>query len=318
MKKRRVGFAVTVAALLVMSIIPLGSAKVATQQSDDDESSRQLFAAEFINSRPGPKPPRTPAPKATTTAPPSFASELLGVTLWRLRPAAAKDDVQTRLLTHEEDSDPFLVAERVSSDTKFTVGQKVRLSIESPRAGYLYVIDREEYADGTFSDPYLIFPTLKIRNGDNKVSAGRLTEIPDQEDKPIYFRMTKSRPDQVSEVLTVLVTPQPIPGLELTAKAIKLPNEQFAHWEQSWKAPAKRVEVAHHAVVNYTKAEMAAGSKVSSLLGRKDPPPQTIFRVSGKPKDPILITIALQYAPAQSSAQLFRSLPSSFELCAGQ
>jgi hypothetical protein len=305
--KRNVRFAVTFAALLGLSIIPLGvSQRVASQQSDDDEQSRQMFATEFVNSRPGPKPPRTTPTKATTTTPAkatnttsNLAAEMLGVTLWRLRPAAAKDDVQTRLLDHESDSEAFLVAERVSSDTQFTEGQKVRLSIESPRTGYLYVIDREEYADGTFSEPYLIFPTLKTRNGDNAVTAGRLIEIPDQEDKPIYFKMKRSRPDQVREVLTVLVTAQPIPNMELTPKPMKLPYEQFARWEQSWKAPAKRVEVAHHPVATYTKAEMIAGSKVSSLLGRNDPPPQTIFRVSGKPKDPILISISLQYAAAQ-------------------
>lgn len=296
--KRRVRFAVTSATLLVLSIIPLGSAKVATQQSDDDEESRQMFATEFVNSRPGPKPPRTPTAKATSTTP-KLASDLLGVTLWRLRPAATKDDVQTRLLDHEADSEAFLVAERVSSDTRFTEGQKVRLSIESPRTGFLYVIDREQYADGTFSDPYLIFPTLKTRNGDNAVTAGRLIEIPDQEDKPIYFKMKRSRPDQVAEVLTVLVTPQPMPNMQLASKPLKLTYELFAQWEQSWKAPAKRVEVAHHPVATYTKAERTAGANTSSLLGRNDPPPQTIFRVSGKPKDPILISISLQYAPAQ-------------------
>jgi len=297
--ERCVRFAVKFAALLVLSIIPMGSAKVVAQQPDDDEQSRQMFATEFVNSRPGPKPPRTPGAKATSTTP-KLAGDLLGVTLWRLRPAATKDDVQTRLLDHESDSEAFLVAERVSSNTQFTEGQKVRLSIESPRTGYLYVIDREQYADGTFSDPYLIFPTLKTRNGDNAVTAGRLIEIPDQEDKPIYFKMKRGRPDQVGEVLTVLVTAQPLPNLELAMKPLKLTNEQFARWEQSWKAPAKRVEVAHHPVGTYTKSERNAGANPLSLLGRKDPPPQTIFRVSGKPKDPILISITLQYAPAQT------------------
>ncbi len=294
--ERRVRFAVAFACLLVLSIIPMGSAKVAPQQSDDDEQSRQVFATEFVNARPGPKPPRTP--KATTTTP-SLASDLLGVTLWRLRPSAANDDIQTRLLDHEGDSEALLVAERVSSDTRFKEGQKVRLSIESPRTGYLYVIDREQYADGTFSDAYLIFPTLKTRNGDNAVTAGRLIEIPDQQDRPIYFKMKRSRADQVGEVLTVLVTAQPISNLQLAMRPLKLTNEQFAQWEKSWTAPAKRVEMSHHARTTYTKAEKNAGASSSSLLGRTDPPPQTIFRVAGKPGDPRLSSISLHYASAQ-------------------
>jgi hypothetical protein len=45
----------------------------------------------------------------------------------------------------------------------------VRLSIEASRRGHLYVIDQEAYADGSLGAPLLIFPTLRIRNGDNAV-----------------------------------------------------------------------------------------------------------------------------------------------------
>ena len=51
------------------------------------------------------------------------------------------------------------------------------MSIESPRSGFLYVIDREQYADGSTSDPYLIFPTQKIHAGNNAVSPGKVIEL---------------------------------------------------------------------------------------------------------------------------------------------
>jgi hypothetical protein len=270
-----------------------GANVVVAQQPDDEEQSRQVFAAEFLKARPAPQTRRTPLTKPAKSSP-NPASDLLGITIWRLRPAASNDDTQARLLDHEGDAETVLVAERVASDTKFKEGQKVRLSIESPRTGYLYVIDREQYADGTFSDPYLIFPTLKIADGDNAVTAGRLIEIPDQDDRPFYFKMKRNRPDQVGEVLTVLVTPKPIPNLQLGRKALKLTNEQFAQWEK-WKAPAKRVELANHAGKTYTKAEMTAGAGNTSLLRGDDPPPQTIYRVSAKPGDPLLVTISLEY-----------------------
>jgi hypothetical protein len=271
-----------------------GSSSIANaQQTDDDEQSRQIVLAEFLQSRPTSQKKRT-TPVATTSSNASV-SDLLGVTLWRLRPASSKDDIQARLLDHEGDTDSPLIAERVSSDTQFKEGQKVRLSIESPRTGYLYVIDREQYSDGTFSDPYLIFPTLKTNGGDNAVTAGRLVEIPDQNDKPIYFKMNRSRADQSAEVLTLLVSIKPIPNLQLEMKPLKLRPEQFAQWEKAWNAPTKRVELMKRVGTTYTKAEMTAGASATSLLSNNDPPPQTIYRVSSKPGDPALITISLQY-----------------------
>lgn len=288
---------VWVGSLFVLGVCVWGANAVVVQKPDDDEQSRQVFATEFLNARPAPQTRRTSPTKPAKPAKssPNATSDLLGVTIWRLRPAASSDDTQARLLDHEADADTVLIAERVTSDTKFKEGQKVRLSIESPRTGYLYVIDREQYADGTFSDPYLIFPTLKIRDGDNAVAAGRLIEIPDQDDHPFYFKMKRNRADQVGEVLTLLVTSQPIPSLQLGKKPLKLTNEQFAQWEQKWKAPAKRVELANHAGKPYTKAEMTAGAGNTSLLRRDDPPPQTIYRISAKRGDALLITLSLQY-----------------------
>ena len=285
---------VLVVSLFALGLCGAGAKVVVAQKPDDEEQSRQVFATEFLNARPAQQARRGPrtAPAKGSANP---TSDLLGVTIWRLRPGAPSDDTQARLLDHEADTETVLVAERVSPDTKFKEGQKVRLSIESPRTGYLYVIDREQYADGTFSDPYLIFPTLKTRDGDNAVAAGRLIEIPDQDDKPFYFKMKRNRADQVGEVLTLLVTSQPIPSLQLGKKALKLTNEQFAQWEQKWKAPTKRVELANHAGKTYTKAEMTAGANNASLLGRDDPPPQTIYRISAKPGDALLITLLLQY-----------------------
>src|SRR5581483_11681349 len=145
---------------------------------------------------------------------------VLGVTIWRLRPPRV-NDTGARLLKHS----PSVVAEwtpvRVGSDAPLSENSLVRLSIEAARTGYLYVIDREEYADGTLGQPYLIFPTTKIRNGNNQVSAGRVIEIPDREDDPIYFKLERSRPDQVGERLTVLVTPQPLGDLAIGSEPLK-------------------------------------------------------------------------------------------------
>ena len=283
--------------LLIFTFCGWGELTLMAQQADDEDETRQVFASEFLMARPQVGQRRTPpaAGSATNKGAANRSSSMIGVTLWRLRPAAANDDTQARLLEHEADSEVVLVGERVSSDTKFQEGQKVRLSIESPRTGYLYVVDREQYADGTYSEPYLIFPTLKMRDGDNSVTAGRLIEIPDQEDRPFYFKMNRHRPDQTGEVLTFIVSTQPLPNLQLGRKALKLTNEQFAQWEQKWKAPAKRVEFANRAGKPYTKVEMTAGSNLNALLGPNDPLPQTIYVVSAKPGEALMLTVPLQY-----------------------
>src|SRR5205823_5988155 len=156
------------------------------------------------------------------------------VTIWQLRSAGANDDPQARLLVPEQDSEVSYIAERISADTKFKGGEKIRISVESPHTGYLYIVDREQYADGTSSDPYLIVPTLRTRGSNNAVAAGHLIEIPNQEVHPLYFNMHRSRPDQTGEVLTFLVTAQPLPNLELSRDALKLTNEQFAQWQQKF------------------------------------------------------------------------------------
>jgi len=275
-------------------------------QEQDDEQSRQIVATEFLNTRPPKKgkirisPPPTAPPKAQT-----LSSGLLGVTVWRLRPVGSGDS-GARILEHKADSETELIPERVPSSTRFVKGQKVRLSIESPRSGYLYVLDREEYADGTYGDSNLIFPTLTIKAGDNAVTAGRLIELPDQDDQPSYFKMNPHRADQTGEVLTFLITSQPLPNLRLRRDYLKLTNEQVSQWEQKWKGPTRRVDLASRAGETYTNVEKTAGANRASLLNDDDPPPQTIYRVIMRSADGMMVVLRLQYetlAPPKSNRE---------------
>jgi len=293
--------------LLMVGLCGWGASNLCAQEPDDEQ--RQIFP-EFTKTRPAePRAPvrstttprNKPAETKSTANNQNQASEMLGITFWRLRPAAANDDTQARLLEQEGDSENILVGERVNSDTKFKVGQKVRLSIESPRTGYLYVIDREQYADGTYSDPYLIFPTLKTRGGNNAVTAGRVIEIPAQDDRPFYFKMKPRRADQTAEVLTIMVMSQPLPNLKLDYQPLKLSNEQFAEWQQKFSAAVKRTDLANHAGKTYTKAEMDAGANDKTLLKPNDPPPQTIYRITTKLDEALMINVTLHYETAASS-----------------
>src|SRR6185503_8184266 len=146
---------------------------------------------------------------------------VIGVTLWRLRRAAAADSGE-RLIVHDGADATEWVPERISPNARLEQGDRLRISVEAARTGYLYVIDREQYADGSLGEPHLIFPTTRTLGGNNRVTIGKIIELPAQDDLPPYFSVRRSSPSQVGEVLSVLVSPTPLEGIEITDKAQKL------------------------------------------------------------------------------------------------
>jgi hypothetical protein len=210
-----------------------------------------------------------------------------------MRPSKPEDSRAVRALIHEDTGDVEWTPERVAAGSALSEGQKVRLSIESAEPGYLYIIDRDQYADGTSSPPTLIFPTLKIRRGAGRVTPGMVVEVPDAEDNPPYFRVKRSRPDQISEVLTILVSPKPIPGLVIGEKPLRLTDAQVTSWEKQWNAKVYKLEAKGLEGNAYTNAEKEAGSGAKLLTGT-DPVPQTMFRIESRPGDPVLLQLPLR------------------------
>jgi hypothetical protein len=224
-------------------------------------------------------------------------SEELGVTLWRLRPSK-QNDSGARLLVMESSQQGEWTPERMEVDTQLKVGERVRISVESPRAGYLYVVDREQYADGSLGDAFLIFPTTRTRNGDNKVRPGKLIDVPAQEDTPNYFTLvpSPSRSDQVAEVLSFIVTSQPLESLPITDKPLKVSKSDIAKWEKMWSSEVERFEMEGGAGRAWTNEEKAASATSSSrLLTQEEPAPQTVYRIVRKAAGSLLVTVPLQY-----------------------
>ena len=277
-----------------------------------DMGTRQLWDDNLKQLRP-PNPNRpavrrtAPRPQPKAPGPQAVGDAFVGVTLWHLRPSRRADEPGTRLLVHEEESGTReeFTPERVSADAPLTEGARIRVSIEAAREGYLYVVDREQYADGSYSDPWLIFPTTQIRNGNNKVQAGTVIEIPDSADKIPYMRLRRNRarrtsasgesPEQVSEVLTVLVSPTPLPGLRIGRAAQKLPANQFALWEKQWATQTKAMDAPAHVGKPYTAVEKLA-AQGGGVLTADDPLPQTIIQSQAKPGDPLMVTVPIRIA----------------------
>lgn len=270
-----------------------------------EDRSRQIIPEEFIKARP-PKATASPAvlgarasyrnASAKKTAAAATGNyQQLGLTIWRLR-ATKKTDSGTRIIVQEDAETVEWTPERVAADMPLKMGEKIRLSFEAPQTGFLYVIDREKYADGSLGEPYLIFPTTRTRGGDNKAAPGHIIEIPAQDDRPNYFTLKQTRSDQVGEVVTVIVSAQPLEAITIGEKALKLAPELFAQWEKQWSATTEAFELADGAGRPWTKAEQEAGADKTRQLTQDDPGPQTVYRVAVKPGAPMLVNVGLKYA----------------------
>ena len=281
--------------LLVMLIV---SASFFATAQKPDESTRKLWDTAFIipaankqtagRRRPGGR-YRVATPNVSTdnVAP----DTVVGVTIWRLRPANRADSGE-RLIVHDDNSTSEWLPERISSTTPLTQGDRLRIGVEAVRAGYLYVIDREQYADGSLGEPYLIFPTTRTAGGDNEVSVGRLLEIPAQDDAPPFFTMRKSRPDHVAEVVSVLVTPTPLEGVQITDKAQKLSETQVAAWEKMWGSGVGKLEMS---TVGQTWTRVEKESRSRALTSNAPAPQLLFYRPSLKSTDSMFVKLRLSY-----------------------
>lgn len=236
---------------------------------------------------------KRPRPPASQDA---IARALIGVTIWRLPDAAPESTSQrSRSLVHRPESTAHRLAERVETHTVFREGDRIRIGVEAPHVGFLYVIDREVYSDGSLGDPFLIFPTKHTRRGDNRVYPGRLIEIPAQTDRPPYFTFERTRRELVSERLTIIVSPFRL-AIETRSEDGKLESSLVTKWETLWSSSIEHREAPGNAGKRRTRAEQEA-LEGKRLLARDDPLPQTIFRATVRPGLPLLITLPLRIAP---------------------
>ena len=284
--------------ILLSLILMAASSTLLSVAQTPDEMTRKLWDTAFIapaankptasrRRRSGAYRVATPNVPVDNVAP----DTVVGVTIWRLRPANRSDSGE-RLIVHDDKSTMDWLPERISATTKLVQGDRLRIAVEAVRDGYLYVIDREQYADGSLGEPYLIFPTTRTAGGDNEVAVGKLVEIPGQEDAPPFFTMRKSRPDHVAEVVSVLITPRPLEGVQITDKALKLTETQVANWEKMWGSSVGRLDMTTVGQT-WTKDEKEARTRA---LTTSAPAPQLVFyRPNMKPTEPMLVKLKLSY-----------------------
>jgi len=223
----------------------------------------------------------------------TLTHKTLGMTVWRMRPAKPDDEVQLTDTRTGEKVTPI----RVKSSTPLEEGDQVRLTIEAPRDGYLYAIDREKYTDGSLGAPVLIFPTRRLHGGDNVVTKDVTIEIPGIEDSPPHFTLRKNRPDLEEEVIIIIISDNPLPGIKIgrnaSAVPIALSEEQVAAWTEDWAADFTRFDLDQGEGLPMKKSERQVATRTRALV-HEDPKAQTVYYVPDHTAgQPMMITVPL-------------------------
>lgn len=260
------------------------------------ETLRTIVSDDFTKARPKPRKRVKPAghpgrasrkyytPSTPIFQPLALNALQVGLTVWKVERV-----VGTTFTSLHRAGQWQWISKRIAADTKFQEGDFIRLSIESPRAGYLYVINRDWLSDGSYGATNLIFP---FRDEDNRLEAGKLIDIPAEDQQP--FRASPSA-NQAGELLTILVTSAPLP-LTLTDSPIPISPGQLTEWEERWGGFARRFEMnGGVGQVRTTAEKQAASRKRTRQLTRDDPAPQTIYLVSPRNNDGLLFNLMLAY-----------------------
>lgn len=294
---------------------PSASRKRGAVAAGGKKTGRQSAEVQVSAVKPGQFPLGTP-PKGKT-----FIT--LGITVWRVRPAArgkARETVAERMTVDQEERE--FVATRLSDDEPLAENDLIQISVEylpdvagdapksPPPPAYLYVVNREQFG-ATPLNARLIFPTRATYEGDNRLFRGKIVTLPDPS-RP--FRIKRSdegdRP-QSFEVYTFILSPVPLTlPWELGRRAMELPLELVGGWEQRWNADVIRADLKGGLGRTREPSEASASGNTYEVrstvdtaedLTRDDPPPQTIFRRVANPGETMLVTIKLPFK--QSAAK---------------
>ena len=210
------------------------AATASKSQELSSEDAREIWDTGFLKKRPAHSGGHSQTPHYAAETHKAAAKALeakpskaaIGLTVWRLRAPVAAEHDDSRLLLQdkgERSGVVVLIPERLDATEPLREGDRVRLSIEVPRVGFLYVIDREKYRDGLLGAPMLIYPTLNMNGGKNDVAPGLVIEIPPRDSEVVALKINRSSDRQTGEDLTFIVSAQPLLEITLTDGMQALP-----------------------------------------------------------------------------------------------
>ncbi len=228
----------------------------------------------------------------------------MGVTIWRLSPSQCPI-LDCPLPKESVDSSKGLVdtATRVDDNVPLNNGERVRLGLETlAQSGYVYIIDREQFADGSLGEGFMIFPTRKIAVGKNWAQPGQQIHLP----RAGGCFCVKSRNTQkvlVADILTVILSPNPLLAAEeIGADAIPVPVSLISFLSRADKEKMFRASLRGASGLAQTAQEQSAGAKglfdTEPVLTQNDLPPQTFFQSLVPIGKVALFNFSLRYGAA--------------------
>jgi hypothetical protein len=275
--------------------------------------------------RPGSK--RTPKNIDTTA---SFPIEELsknesyltvGVTLWGVQ-VASEIEKQDSKVTKErmtwDQQEHLVVVKRVSDESPIPNQELLQMTIEylpdqagpgprgSNRAAYLYVINREQFLDGSIKNARLIFPTLLTYGGDNRLLPGKTVTLPDPT-RPFRIKRDATAQSQAYETYTIILSPRPLDSQlprEISRRAMELSPELVAAWERQMGITEVRADLRDGVGQVRTQRELGASGDTDELRGTEDSaedltqddlPPQIVFRKKAKPDAGMLVIVRVPF-----------------------
>lgn len=262
-----------------------------------------------VHRNPSHKPPKPVTTEAVKTI------TRIGVTLWKAREPVGNEPGYYFTSTDDKGKIQKLLAERVGIDTVFKPQDRLRFGVESNTPGYLYVIGRETYNDGTFGRPYAIFPNPESPDDDNTVFPGMLFDYPDQRDETPFLTLDPQKPTYSGEILTLIISPKPLTIMKLDRDNLHLIDsddltdlefgtdvEVFSRIDNDDKiytkvesasacGAAAREKTARDLVLKKPAGHPCGTT--SGQLYNDDPHPQTMYHVKVTPGQPAVAFIKL-------------------------
>jgi hypothetical protein len=228
----------------------------------------------------------------------------LGVTIWRL--SASQCPIPDCPLPKRGASGGkglLDTATRIDDNVPLGSGERIRLALESlSHRGYVYIIDREQFSDGTFGDPYLIFPTKKINDGNNWAAPGLQVHLP-RPDGCFCVKARDAKKSLIADVLTVILSPTSLlaPN-EIAQDAILLPPALHGLLDRADKEKTFRALLRGGNGLTMTSQEQTAGAKglfdTAPLLSRNDLPPQAFYQSTVAVGKKAVFNVILRYDTA--------------------
>ena len=255
----------------------------------------------------GPQAPYQREPGYPVGPPPQGAGyAMVGFNVWRVRYATPPDAADTEA-ARETVEDGEIVAERIDDGDYMRVGDRFKLSVESltedllpDRGGYLYIVNREQYADGSFGRALLLFPNAATFNGENLIKTDQPVELPRPPMRAYRIKRGSNRPDYVAETYTIIVSPWKfwLPPLNTVEGQTEIPTQLFEEWERKFGGRSPRASLRDGVGKLRTRREQRVGTRetveADEPLTQSDPLPQTVLRAVVKKGSPAMVTVALK------------------------